>query len=323
LEKLTPELSPSLIVSWADASGWHSRSREPFPGSSPQATSATVGIAATAVAVLLPSLSRARETADRVKCASNERQIGQACLLYANYHRGKYPDNIGQLLTEGDITAEVFLCPSSKTALPKDYKTMAPADLGKWLTDNGDYVFCGAGMTTSIGADQVVLYEKPADHTQGMNILFGDGHVEFDMMPAAAKMIHDQNKTVPGVELPDAAPGTALPDIAPPSQHVPTVDEAKADIERQLQAKLGRPLTDAEIGMIEVTQKNEQINVTLHEPLNGRLRDAIQAARGAAASGSSYAPSANTSSDQAPVSNGKLAPSAPAGTATAPSIGVR
>src|SRR5580658_187998 len=34
-------------------------------------------------AILIPSLSRARETANRVKCASNMRQIGQAILLYS------------------------------------------------------------------------------------------------------------------------------------------------------------------------------------------------------------------------------------------------
>jgi prepilin-type processing-associated H-X9-DG protein len=36
-------------------------------------------------------LGRARETANRVKCASNLRQIGQAMLLYANENRGNYP----------------------------------------------------------------------------------------------------------------------------------------------------------------------------------------------------------------------------------------
>jgi hypothetical protein len=34
---------------------------------------------------------RARETANRVKCASNLRQIGQAILLYSNENRGAYP----------------------------------------------------------------------------------------------------------------------------------------------------------------------------------------------------------------------------------------
>src|SRR5204862_6660940 len=43
------------------------------------------------ISILVPSLGRARETANRVKCASNMRQIGQAILLYSNDNRGAYP----------------------------------------------------------------------------------------------------------------------------------------------------------------------------------------------------------------------------------------
>jgi prepilin-type processing-associated H-X9-DG protein len=211
LDKLLPELTPALAVSWADASGWHSRSREPFPGSSPQSSLTTVGGAALGVSILLPSLNRARETANRVKCASNERQIGQGILLWANDHKGQYPPTLGDLATDGDLTPEVFICPSGNTALPKDYKTMAPADLAKWVNEHADYVYVGAGQNTMIGADQVVLYEKPADHTTGMNILFGDGHVEFDVMATAVKQIQDQHKTVPSVPLPGGAEATPAP----------------------------------------------------------------------------------------------------------------
>src|SRR5216683_366331 len=50
-----------------------------------------IGIIALLISILLPSLNRARETANRVKCASNLRQIGQAILLYANENKGAYP----------------------------------------------------------------------------------------------------------------------------------------------------------------------------------------------------------------------------------------
>jgi prepilin-type processing-associated H-X9-DG protein len=214
LEKLLPELTPALNVSWADENGWHSRSREPFPGATPQFSAGTIGGAALGVSILLPALNRGRETANRIKCASNERQIGQACLLYSNDHKGKYPDNLGELLSAGDVGPEVFLCPSSNTSLPSNYKTMAPADLAKWITDHGDYVYVGSGMTTAAPDDAITLYEKPEDHKQGMNILFGDGHVEFDLMTQAVKMIRDQHKSVPTVPLPTTASPDA-PDAAP------------------------------------------------------------------------------------------------------------
>jgi len=109
-----------------------------------------IGIIALLISILLPSLNRARETANRVKCASNLRQIGQAILLYANENKGAYPRTITSiaatvnptwgtgtpgfsdpflngsglqnndvsaafflLMRTQDITSEVFTCPSS------------------------------------------------------------------------------------------------------------------------------------------------------------------------------------------------------------------
>jgi prepilin-type processing-associated H-X9-DG protein len=50
-----------------------------------------IGILAVLIAILLPSLNKARETANRVKCGSNLRQIGQAILLYCNANDGMPP----------------------------------------------------------------------------------------------------------------------------------------------------------------------------------------------------------------------------------------
>jgi prepilin-type N-terminal cleavage/methylation domain-containing protein len=50
-----------------------------------------IGIIALLISILLPSLNRARETANRVKCASNLRQIGQGLLLYSNENKAIYP----------------------------------------------------------------------------------------------------------------------------------------------------------------------------------------------------------------------------------------
>jgi prepilin-type N-terminal cleavage/methylation domain-containing protein/prepilin-type processing-associated H-X9-DG protein len=60
-----------------------------------------IGIIALLISILLPSLNRAREMANRVKCASNLRQLGQAILLYSNENRGAYPRTFAK--TDGSV----------------------------------------------------------------------------------------------------------------------------------------------------------------------------------------------------------------------------
>src|SRR5438874_1699321 len=50
-----------------------------------------IGIIAVLVGILLPSLNRAQESARRIKCASNLRQIGTAFIGYAANNNGAFP----------------------------------------------------------------------------------------------------------------------------------------------------------------------------------------------------------------------------------------
>src|SRR5205085_1426720 len=47
-----------------------------------------IGIIALLISILLPSLSKARESANTIKCASNLRQVYLASQLYANAYKG-------------------------------------------------------------------------------------------------------------------------------------------------------------------------------------------------------------------------------------------
>lgn len=50
-----------------------------------------IGIIALLISLLLPSLARARESANRIKCTSNLRQIGLAMFMYTSDNQGYFP----------------------------------------------------------------------------------------------------------------------------------------------------------------------------------------------------------------------------------------
>src|SRR5437016_762140 len=50
-----------------------------------------IGIIALLVSILLPALAKARKSAQKVKCASNLRSVGQLFYTYASLNKGFFP----------------------------------------------------------------------------------------------------------------------------------------------------------------------------------------------------------------------------------------
>ena len=104
-----------------------------------------IGIIAVLVSILLPALSKARESGNNVKCLSNLRQVGLAMQMYLNLSKGKLmpsqyaqtPDANGQTLgstwpatlvnlkllnvpLDGN-TSSVLICPSATNTLTQAF----------------------------------------------------------------------------------------------------------------------------------------------------------------------------------------------------------
>src|SRR5689334_24396083 len=73
-----------------------------------------IGIIALLISILLPSLNRAREQANRIKCASNLKQIGLSIQIYANENKGAFPrtyfDAIAAPALSGDNNGSTAYC---------------------------------------------------------------------------------------------------------------------------------------------------------------------------------------------------------------------
>jgi prepilin-type N-terminal cleavage/methylation domain-containing protein/prepilin-type processing-associated H-X9-DG protein len=162
-----------------------------------------IGIIALLISILLPSLNRARETANRVKCASNLKQIGLAILLYSNENRGAYPRTMADtstapvagtgedatdpfqnaagtrpsnndvsaalylLLRTQDITSEVFVCPSSNAE---------KANFGGGSNTAQNYSNWSADTSTT-GAPEIkknlsYSYQNPYPNTSAISVGF-------------------------------------------------------------------------------------------------------------------------------------------------------
>lgn len=132
---------------------------------------------------------RSREAANRVKCGSHLRQIGQAMLMYANDNGGRYPDSFEHILLTQDITGEVFCCPSTGVdRAPGETPEQQAANLHK---GHCSYVYHARGLKSDTPATRPIACELLYNHDgAGMNILFGDGHVEF-VTAAEAKRLLD------------------------------------------------------------------------------------------------------------------------------------
>ncbi len=134
------------------------------------------GVATTSLlaSMLLPSLGRAREEAQKAESKSNLRGIAQATALWLAIEGGNqfYPPSLKALWDDGVIEVpEIFICPGSGTKLKP----------GKFVSDYESIMsrFGGKVPEEITQADLPIAWEKKAFFPGGRCVAFFDCHVEF------------------------------------------------------------------------------------------------------------------------------------------------
>ncbi len=162
---------------------------------------AIIGILA---GILLPVLSRARESARRTQCASNVKQIGMGLIMYANENSEAFPvsttapvamTSLKLLFPNYVSDPRMFNCPSDTSVT-----AATNADMNDTTGDAFDKDECSYGYdnthTQADDADVAIAADRPpaatsatansANHNgRGQNVVYIDGHVEFVNSPLA------------------------------------------------------------------------------------------------------------------------------------------
>ncbi len=174
---------------------------------------AIIGILA---GILLPVLSRARESARKTQCMSNIKKIGMGLIMYANENSETFPSDTAysagspamrglNILYDTYISDnKVFNCPSDATVTSATNAGMSVSTIGG--TEAFTSTQCSYGYDRAHrqadDADVALAADRPpatpsatansANHNaRGQNIVYVDGHVEFIISPLAGWFYSD------------------------------------------------------------------------------------------------------------------------------------
>jgi len=196
-DDIVKHLGPEVDYTWFDENGIRSSCRGAALSSSSGV--AVVASAGLGTAILLPALSRAREMAKRSASASNLRQIYMDCYKYANDHNGQFPPALQDLkkyITNHDIL--------ESPRKPKGFTGLS-------------YIYI-PGQNADGDPRNVLMYENPAFSPDGLNVAYGDGHVNWvnqgEFIQELTETYKRLGKPMPKIDFGDGK----IPATAPASQ---------------------------------------------------------------------------------------------------------
>lgn len=130
----------------------------------------------------------------RAKCASNLREIGAAAQIFAIEHDGQLPDDITDFFNE-DLIPGVFVCPATHDTPAAAGPTTQATGANVEAPGHCSYVYLGKyWMADELTPNVVVAYEPLKNHQSfGMNVLYGDGRVDWLNASEANKLLAELN----------------------------------------------------------------------------------------------------------------------------------
>ncbi|MEM6315118.1 MAG: hypothetical protein AAF743_13580 [Planctomycetota bacterium] len=135
-----------------------------------------VGLVMAGISVVADPIltTRCYETPNRLKCASNLRQIGLELLLYAN-DNNELPSDMSFITHSAAIDNSCLICRSVW-----DEHTAAAFGEQAVFGRSSTYVYLGRGLTIFEPAATPLIVEPISNHDgAGGNVLHADGHVDF------------------------------------------------------------------------------------------------------------------------------------------------
>lgn len=144
-----------------------------------------IGILSMLIAILIPAVSKAMETARRSNCANNLKSLGTAFLAYAADHQGALP--AGSSLTEiaKSLNAEyvtdlrTWICPSTKSdtvAQSIDQFDSGPNCSYMYVSGYNLISAPSSPVTTSLLMDEL-QGSSASPHGAFLNVVYLDAHV--------------------------------------------------------------------------------------------------------------------------------------------------
>lgn len=154
-----------------------------------------VAIIAILIAILLPALKRAKESANRIQCASNIRQIVTAAILYSESNRAgiyipadpfdnyRYEDSLRMLYPKHLTKLSVAVCPSTRNRVEKP----------EHLLDNAPTADSDG---STLPATDYHRHSYEMRNWIWSNIRFPDGRIESTNLIKSSKNIRNTSKVL-------------------------------------------------------------------------------------------------------------------------------